>query len=46
MSDWGTTLKAEDAVHSVAGGAFSSPALDGTLDSQLVLGDDSDERYT
>lgn len=46
MSDRGTTLRAEDAVDSVAGGTFASPALGGTLDSQLVLGDNSYECYT
>lgn len=45
MSDGGTTLGAEDAVDSMAGRTLASPALDGTGDIQLFLGDDSDERY-
>lgn len=46
VSNGGTTLRAEDAVDSEAGRTLASPALGGTVDSQLVLGDDSDEGYT
>lgn len=45
MSNGGTTLRAEDAVNSMAGRALASPALDGAGDIQLFLGDNSDERY-
>lgn len=45
MGDGGTTLRAEDAVDSEAGGTLARPALGGALNSQLVLRDDSDEGY-
>jgi hypothetical protein len=45
MSNGGTTLRAEDAVNSMAGRALASPALDGAGDIQLFLGDNSNERY-
>jgi hypothetical protein len=45
VSDWGTTLRAENSVDGKAGGTLSSPALGGAFDSQLVLGDDSDKSY-
>ena len=45
MSDWGTTLGAEDAVDSVTGRTLASPALDRTGDLQLFLGDNGDKGY-
>ena len=45
VGDRGTTLRAEDTVDGEAGGTLSSPALGGALDSQLVLGDNSDKSY-
>lgn len=45
MSDRRTTLRAEDAVDGVARRALASPALDGALDGQFVLGEDSDQGY-
>lgn len=37
------TLGAEEAVDSVAGRSLTRPFLDGTVDGQLVLGDDGDQ---
>lgn len=44
MGDRGATFRAEDAVDGEARGTLASPALGRTVDGQLVLGDDSDER--
>lgn len=45
MCDWGSAVAAEDPVHRLAGGAGSSVGLGRSGNEQLVLGDDSDERY-
>ena len=41
----GTALRAEDAVDSKSRSAGSSPALNGSLDGQLVLRNDGDEGW-
>lgn len=45
VSDRRATLRAENAVDSVAGGALARPLLGRTVDGQLVLGNDRDQSY-
>lgn len=43
VGDGRAALRAENAMHGLAGAAHAGPALGRALDSQLVLGDDGDE---
>ena len=45
VGNGGATLGAEDAVDGVAGTTLAGPALGGTVDGQLVLGDDGDQGW-
>jgi hypothetical protein len=45
VSNGRATLGAEDTVDGVTGAALASPALDGAVDGQLVLGNNSDQGY-
>ena len=45
MGNGRATLRAEDAVDSLAGGTLASPALGGAVDGQLGLGDDGNQSW-